>query len=151
MPVRTRKKTAETPNKRIRKYKEPKQILQMRGRQDNAPKDEYYYLSFIWRNTVDDFQDTVDLIKSKGMPFEWAKSPSNCMCFRVLREYADNHPDLQKPEGKKYERACTAFMPYSCYGKEQLWQMEESNHFPYLYHTWNKVMPVSRRRRRVKG
>lgn len=140
MPIRTRRKTV----------KEPRHVLPKNNRVDEVVKDEYYYLSFLWRNTIDDFQDTVDLIKNKGMPFEWSKSPSNCMCFRIKRTDWKKFPNLVKTKGKKYERDCPAFMPYSSYGNEQLWQMEEHNHFPYLYTSWTPVLNKRRVRRKRK-
>ena len=153
MPIRTRKKIAETPKTRSRKvYKQQKQVLPQKDRRPvkETPKDGYYYLSFLWRNTVDDFEDTVDLLRSKNLPFEWAKSPSNCMCFRILRTDVKSRPELHKPKGQKYERPCPAFMPYSCYGNENLWQMEEENGFPYLYYEWTKVLPEVTKRRRCR-
>lgn len=141
MPVRTRRKKDHT--------KEQRQVLPTVGRIKEPEVDEYYYLSFLWRNTVDDFQDTVDLLKSKGLPFEWAKSPSNCMSFRISRDNFRKYEGLHKPANHKSENRCPAFMPYSCYKKEVLWQMEEANGFPYLYKDWTPVIPKQRRRRRA--
>lgn len=115
-------------------------------RKFHIPKDEYYYLAFPYANSMEETDDTVAEIAKMGLPIEYSRSPSKCTCYRVRRDLAEEHPDMQM-EADQYETV-EVCMPVVQYGEVVWYRFWQQDAFPYLHTEWHKIVPVRKRRRR---
>lgn len=158
MPTRTRQIQPEpsdptrTRKKRVRRssWPFPPEVGSEIGaefRQFHIPKDDYYYLSFPYTNSMEDTDNTLRLLRRKVLPFEYSRSPSGCVCYRLHRKH-EKHPLVYSPPGPY--TTVPVRLPYFQYGKEVSFIMHQQNTFDYLFKEWKPVLALVRRRKRTK-
>jgi hypothetical protein len=112
----------------------------------HLPKDDYYYLNFPWKNSVEETANNFKLLAELNLPFEYAKTPSGCICYRLHRK----HEKLSAIQAKLGPRdTVPVFMPGIQYKRRVEWRMHQQNDLAFLFKEtiWQPVPGTTERRR----
>ena len=111
----------------------------------HIPKDDYYYLAFPLSNSQIETEENLKLLAEKGLPFEYSKSPSGAICYRIHRRY-ETLPDIQMELGSR--DTVPIGMPARQYGKDVFWRLSQQNYLGFLFTKWTPIKPDRRKRKK---